>query len=255
MTNVTDHPLLVFVLSFFVLSLSAWIGKSFSKRQRILEAEVREDFGVILAATLTLLALIIGFTFSMALNRYDQRKNYEEAEANAIGTEYVRADLLPAADAAKVRALLLNYLDQRVLFYTTRDEQQLRQINAQTAKLQAELWSTVQAPAVAQPTPVIALAVAGMNDVLNSQGYTQAAWWNRIPIAAWGLMVAIAICSNVLVGFGARNPKAESILLLVLPLVVSIAFFLIADIDSPRGGLIRVIPQNLLSLSQSLHAQ
>jgi hypothetical protein len=255
MTNVTDYPLLVFVLSFFGLSLSAWIGKSFSKRQGTLEGGMREDFGVIQAATLTLLGLIIGFTFSMALGRYDQRKNYEEAEANAIGTEYLRADLLPASDAVKVRALLLNYLDQRVLFYGTRDEQKLRQINAQAAKLQTELWSAARTPAVAQPEPVVALAVAGMNDVLNSQGYTQAAWWNRIPNSAWSLMVAIAICSNVLVGFGAKNDKAHSILLLVLPLIISIAFLLIADIDSPRGGLIRVIPQNLLNLSQSLHAQ
>jgi len=255
MINVMDHPLLVFVFSFFLLSFSAWLGKSLSKRQRILEGAAREDFGVVQAATLTLLALIIGFTFSMALNRYDQRKIYEEEEANAIGTEYLRAELLPAANAAKVRTLLQNYLDQRVLFYSTRDVQQLRQIDAQTAKLQAELWSAVRTPAVAQPEPVIALAVSGMNDVLNSQGYTQAAWWNRIPTAGWALMVAIAICSNVLVGFGARNDTPKSILLLVLPLVVSIAFLLIADIDSPRWGLIRVIPQNLLSLSQSLHAQ
>jgi hypothetical protein len=68
--------------------------------------------------------------------------------------------------------------------YTTRDEQQLRQINANTAQLQSELWSAVQAPAAAQPTPVVALAILGMNHVLNSQGYTQAAWWNRIPLAA-----------------------------------------------------------------------
>jgi len=88
----------------------------------------------------------------------------------------VRADLLPAADAAKVRALLRNYLDQRVLFYMTRDEQQIRQINARTAQLQTELWSAVLVPAAAQPTPMVALAVSGMNDVLNSQGYTQAAY-------------------------------------------------------------------------------
>ena len=93
-----------------------------------------------------------------------------------------------------------------------------------------------------------------MNDVLNSQGYTQAAWWNRIPIAAWGLMVAIAICCNLLIGYGARRPKGQGTLFLVLPLVVSISFFLIADIDSPRGGVIRVSPQNLESLSQSLQA-
>ena len=223
-------------------------------RLRKLGEDIREDFGVILAASLTLLGLIIGFSFSMAVSRYDQRKNYEEAEANAIGTEYVRADLLPAADAAKVRALLRNYLDQRVLFYTTRDEQQIRKINARTAQLQAELWSAVTVPAAAQPEPVIALAVSGMNDVLNSQGYTQAAWWNRIPVAAWALMAAIAVCCNLLVGYGARNAKAEGVLLLVLPFVVSISFFLIADIDSPRGGVIRVNPQNLISLVESLRA-
>jgi hypothetical protein len=185
----------------------------------------------------------------MALNRYDQRKNYEEEEANAIGTEYTRASLLPATDAAKVRALLLAYLDQRIAFYETRDGQELSQINAQTAKLQAELWSAVQVPAVAQPNPVVALAVEGMNDVLNSQGYTQAAWWNRIPVAAWGLMAAIAICSNALVGLGARNAKREFTLLLILPLVVAIAFFLIADIYSPRHGLILIEAPKLRSIS------
>src|SRR6266487_5884796 len=106
MINITDYPLLVFVSSFLTLWLSAKIGVSVLRTRRSLEEETREDFGVILAATLTLLGLIIGFSFSMAINRYDQRKNYEEAEANAIGTEYIRADLLPSADAAKVRALL-----------------------------------------------------------------------------------------------------------------------------------------------------
>src|SRR5258708_11266053 len=115
MSNVTDYPVLVFALSFFTLWLSAQIGASVLRRRQSLGEGVREDFGVILAATLTLLGLIIGFSFSMAVNRYDQRKNLEEAEANAIGTEYVRADLLPPADAARVRALLRSYVDQRVL--------------------------------------------------------------------------------------------------------------------------------------------
>ena len=252
MNDVTEYPPLVFVVSFFVLWLSTWIGTRV--RRRNLEQDVREDFGVILAATLTLLGLIIGFSFSMATSRYDQRKNLEEAEANAIGTEYVRADLLPPADAVKVRALIKSYLDQRVLFYTTRDERSLRQIDARTAQLQSELWSAVLAPAVATPTPIVALTVSGMNDVLNSQGYTQAAWWNRIPVAAWGLMAAIAIFSNLLLGYGTRNARAERGLHVVLPLVVSVSFFLIADIDSPRRGVILVNPQNLVSLVESLRA-
>jgi hypothetical protein len=250
--SLTHDPLLLFAVSFLALTLSAWIGVWLARGRQAVEDEEREEFGVVQSATLTLLGLIVGFTFSMALGRYDQRKNYEEEEANAIGTEYLRADFLPAAEATKVRALLLDYLDQRILFYESRDPQQLSSIDTQTAKLQARLWSTVQAAAVAQSTPVIALVVSGMNDVLNSQGYTQAAWWNRIPSSAWSLMAAIAICSIALVGYGTKSAKAASRFILILPLVVSIAFFLIADIDSPRHGLIHVKPQNLVSLAESL---
>ena len=206
---------------------------------------------MIAGAALTLLALLIGFTFSMATARYDQRKNYEEAEANAIGTEYVRIGLMPTADAARTRKLLKSYLDQRVLFYTTRDADALDRINVATSQLQNNLWSAVQGFGAAQPTAVSALILAGMNDVLNSQGYTQAAWWNRIPIEAWGLLVAVAVFCNVLFGFNAHL-DARKLLLFGLPLVVSVAFFLLADLDSPRHGAIRVSPQNLVSLSGSL---
>ena len=140
----TQYPLLVFAISFIALWLSSRVGWWFRKWQGTLDEELREDFGFILAATLTLLGLIIGFSFSMATTRYDQRKNYEEAEANAIGTEYVRADLLPAADAGRVRGLLRSYLDERILFYTAGDGQGLQQINARTAQLQSELWTAVR---------------------------------------------------------------------------------------------------------------
>ena len=241
------------MLALVVLWFSDELGVFVAQRLRPLKDEEREDFRVVQAAILTLLGLLIGFTFSMAVSRYDQRKNYEEAEANAIGTEYVRADLLPDADAAKVRDLLRNYLDQRILFYTTRDERRLERINASTTQLQTDLWFTVRARAAVSPTPVVTLAVSGMNDVLNSQGYTQFAWWNRIPVAAWVLLATIAICCNLLIGYGAH--RVSRLLSVLLPLAVSISFLLIADIDSPRRGLIRVHPQNLISLSQSLHAR
>lgn len=250
MQTLMDYPRIVFALSLIVLWIAANLGAVVARRFRPLKEEERDNFSVVQASILTMLGLLIGFSFSMAVSRYDQRKSYEEAEANAIGTEYVRADLLPAPDAARVRDLLRSYLNQRILFYEVRDEVQLERINAATAQLENDLWSTVRVRATAQPTPLVALAVSGMNDVLNSQGYTQFAWWNRIPVPAWGLMIAIAIFCNVLIGYGTRTSRY---LLLVLPLAVAIAFFLIADIDSPRRGLIRVEPQNLMSLAQSLH--
>ncbi len=253
MTLITHHPVVLFFVSFLGLWAAAWFGAKLKQRWRIDEAE-RQDFSVILAATLTLLGLLIGFSFSMAITRYDQRKIYEEAEANAIGTEYVRADLLPADSAAKVRTLLKRYTELRLRYYTA-DEAEIPRIDADTVKLQGELWNAVlppPSPPAPPATPVTALVVSGMNDVLNSQGYTQAAWWNRIPLSAALLMVIVALSCNMLLGFGLRSVTPRSRMLVILPLVVAIAFMLIDDIDTPRHGLIRVVPQNLMSLLASL---
>jgi hypothetical protein len=249
-TRLLDYPLAVFVLALVAQWGAAYVGDFFRTRQRTTDAADPLDLTTVLTAALTLLALIIGFSFSMAVSRYEQRKNYEEAEANAIGTAYVRADLLPPATAARVRELLGIYTEQRVLFYEVSDQSRLSQIDAETTKLQGELWSAVVPPAEMQPTPVMALIVSGMNDVLNSQSYTQAAWWNRIPAAAWELLGVVAIFCNALLGYSER--RTSNLLLIVMPVIVSVSFVLIADIDSPRRGHIRVMPQNLIALSQSI---
>jgi hypothetical protein len=253
MLNTLDYPVAVLAFSLPTLWIAGWIGGSLRKKHGKLDENIHADFVFFLSSTLTLLGLIIGFTFSMAVNRYDQRKGYEEQEANAIGTEYARADLLPTADAVKVRSLLSSYLDQRILLYTSRDERQLRQINAQTTRLQDEMWSIVAKAAAAQPTPVASLILAGMNDVLNSEGYSQAARRNRIPLSAWTLLITLSIFCNLMMGYGAH--RRDAFLFLVLPVALSISLFLIADIDSPSRGLIRVQPENLGSVVESLHSQ
>ncbi len=153
--------------------------------------------------------------------------------------------------ATKVRALLKQYLAKRIEFYQAGSWVGLAEFDSKSAQLQNQMWSAVADAVKAQPTAVAALAVSGMNDVLNRQGYTQASWWNRIPVAAWGVIVAIAVCCNLLMGFAARDVKARR-LFMVLPVVLAIAFLLLSDLDSPRGGIIRVAPQNLLALSDSL---
>lgn len=250
MISLTHYPLVLFAISLVVL----WASEKMGARMAPREDEIREDFTVVLTAALTMLGLIVGFTFSMAVGRYDQRKLYEEDEANAIGTEYVRADLLPAADGENVRRLLRSYLAQRILFYQTRDEQALSRINASTAQLQKQLWAAVTRPSLSQQTPLTALAVSGMNDVLNAQGYTQAEWLNRVPVEAWVLLGAIAICATFLVGHSRRRGPSMGKLFGILPALVSVAFLLIADIDSPRRGLIHVRPENLTSLAVSLRS-
>ena len=247
-----DSPITIFAISFVMQLLASYAGDLFRKNVRPLKQQEREDFDIIRTAGLTLLFLIIGFSFAMAVSRYDQRKNYEKAEANAIGTEYARVDFLPPDNASSLRELLKKYVQERIEFYNASDKRQVQRIDDETAKLQVELWSTVVGTVMTQQTPITALVVSGMNDVLNAQGYTQAAWWNRIPIAAWALMGLIAISCNFLFGYGERRTGA---VVLVLPLIVSISLFFIADIDHPRAGVIRVPPDNLIALLQTVSSK
>ncbi len=191
----------------------------------------------------------------MAINRHDQREIFEEGEANAIGTEFLRADLLPPKAAAATKDLLLQYTDQRILFYSRQSPEKIEEIRNKTDQLQNALWNEILPTVRTQHTASIALVAAGMNDVLNSQGYVQAAWWNRIPLTAWALMAAIAICANLLVGFGARNFEKNIGLFMIFPFVIAVSFFLIADIDSPRGGVIRIEARNLVALKNNLSQQ
>jgi hypothetical protein len=191
----------------------------------------------------------------MAIDRHDQREVLEEGEANAIGTEYLRADLLPPKAAAATKELLILYIDQRILFYTKQSPEKIQEIRSKTDQLQLALWNEILPTVRAESTATNALIASGMNDVINSQGYVQAAWWNRIPYTAWALMAAIAICANLLVGFGARNFEKNLGLFMIFPFVISVSFFLIADIDSPRGGVIRIESRNLVALKESLTQQ
>jgi hypothetical protein len=250
-----DRPLLLAVFALIVMWLAGIVGARLRRRWDTVGDNFRQELTVILTASLTMLGLLVGFAFSMAASRYDLRKNYEEAEANAIGTEYLRLGLLTTAETQRARSLLRHYLDQRIRFYTARGSNELDRLNNDTAHLQNELWQSVQTPAEQRQTYITGLVAAGMNDVINMQGWVQAVWWNRIPASAWLLMLAIGVCSNVLFGYSTLEPETRLKRFAILPLILGIAFFLIADIETPRHGLINVVPENLIALSNSLALQ
>lgn len=253
MEFMVNHPRLLCLFCLIGMWLMALLGAWIRAQFHVPEKEDKDNLTLVVSATLTLLGLIIGFTFSLATARYDQRRLYEEEEANAIGTEYVRSELFPAADSAHIQHLLDQYLERRITFYTTGYGTPLYTVDQMTARLQNELWAAIKPQAAAAPNPVTALVVSGMNDTLNSQGYTQFAWWNRIPTSAWWMLIGIAFFANLLVGYATKRSRSGTLLLSVLPVIASVSFFLIADIDSPRGGVIRIPPKDLISLAQSRH--
>src|SRR5262249_8295123 len=121
MRYLLDHPITLLLALLVIFGLATRLGAAMRNWLGPVDETKRGDFDIVLGATLTLLSLIVGFSFAMAASRYDQRKNLEEEEANAIGTAYARADLLPSADAVKVKVLLRDYANLRIRFYTVTD--------------------------------------------------------------------------------------------------------------------------------------
>jgi hypothetical protein len=157
-----DHPFVLLLVLLVVFAAATRLGAALRVSIGPLDESRRGDFDIVLGATLTLLSLIVGFSFSMAASRYDQRKNLEADEANAIGTAYTRASLLPAADSARVQGLLREYANLRIRFYTVTDYAQRRDLFASTNRMQERLWQAVSAAALANPNALTALAAASM---------------------------------------------------------------------------------------------
>jgi hypothetical protein len=245
-----DHPLL-----FFVTTLALFIGCTTAgalariRGHKLTEAE-RAEFDLVRNAMFTLLGLIIGFAIAMAVSRYDLRKSLEESEANAIGTEYLRLDLMPADAAAAARAQLRTYVDERIAFYGLSAPDTVAKNAADTAVTMNALWNAIAPATRASQTAVTALVAAGMNDVLNSYGYTVAAWRNRLPVEVWLLIIVVGAGCNFLIGFGAE--RLSSTTHSILPITASLAILLIADVEGPHNGFVRVHPVNLIDAAASM---
>jgi len=253
MGKLADYEYLTFAVTLAVLWLAVETGAWIARRVEPGRKFERGYLGQVSGASITILALIIGFSFSAALDRYNQRKSYEQEEASAISSEYALAGLLPQADAEQMRALLVRYIELRIAFFETDDRMERASIRAERLKLESELWPIVERNAGTNPTPIMAQVVADLNTVTSRSGYSQAASLDRIPDGTWTLMAMLAVICCALMGYDTpgRQPIA---LRVVLPLIVAMAFFMISSLDAQRRGVIRVHPENLLRLQADLKA-
>ena len=245
-----DHPVVFFVTTLTLLIASARVGVAASAHGRTLASADRVEFDLVRNAMFTLLGLMVGFARSMAVSRYDLRKSLEEAEANAIGTEYLRLDLMPPETTTAVRALLRTYVDERIAFYRDHDPKKQENSDAATIGTMKALWAAIAREVNARQKPTDALVASGMNDILNSEGYTLAAWRNRLPIEVWMLLILIAAACNFLIGFGAKrlSPATD----VILPVTAALAFLLIADVEGPRNGFVQVEPVDLEDVATAM---
>ena len=223
-------------------------------RRRRSEQEDRPPVGEMVAATLALLAFMLAFTFGLAASRFDVRRGLVIDEANAIGTTYLRAGLLPEPHRSDVRSLLREYVDVRL---EAVQPGKLSQSIGRSEELHARLWA--HAAAVGEKNPgsiVVGLFIASLNDVIDLHAKRLALGVrNRIPGTIWAALYFVAIIGTSVMGYHAGLAgSGRSLALLALVLAFSAVVTLIADLDRPQEGLLQVSQQTMIELQKTLAA-
>ena len=223
-------------------------------RSTFAEPEKESAAGTIVGATLGLLAFLLAFTFGMASSRYDERRQVFLSEVTAIGTAYLRADLLPEPYRGETRGLLREYVDlRREELPPENTAQALRRSEA----LQGRLWSRAAAAGKASPGSIVAgLYIQSLNEVIDLHTKRMVLRLrSRVPGVIWIVLYAITILSMTAAGYHAGLSSAGRPLAIpVLALVFAAVMYLIADLDRPREGMIRVDQQAMVELRNSMEA-
>jgi hypothetical protein len=207
--------------------------------------------GTIVAASLGLLAFLLAFTFGMAASRFDTRQTLVLDEANAIGTTYLRAALLPEPHRTEIRKLLRDYVDLRL---EAAQRGMVGPALARSEKLQGRLWAQAVIVGEKNPTPVTGLFIQSLNEVIDLHAKrVEMGMRNRVPLTIWGALYLTAILALAEVGYHAGlSSTTRTPATLTLVVMFSGVLWLIAELDRPQEGLLRASQQAMIDLQKSL---
>lgn len=236
-------PLWAVALGLFaILGGATFFSQRAGGRRRAAYAEsARGQITAIQGALLGMLALLLGFTFSMAVARFDARRLHQIHEVNAIGTAWLRSQLLPQAARQRCTALFRSYVDNRLSFFEAKDDMdQLRAAQVGTAELHAGLWEEARkASAQEPPSPPVAVSfMQSVNELIDAHASRLEAMRNHVPEPILVLLAAIAASALGMSGFSAgladlRHPAAP----LLAALLTSLLIVTIMDLDRPCGAI------------------
>jgi hypothetical protein len=207
--------------------------------------------GMLVGSILALLAFLLAVTMGMASDRFDARRSLVLAEANAIGTAYLRAGYLPEPASSQARELLREYVPLRIVVTDTNDIQaDVDQSNAILAKL----WTITEGVAKNNGSDVVALYVESVNETIDiNESRITAGIYARVPETVLLLLVGGAALSLAMVGYSAGLTERRSLLTaVVLVLALGAVIMIVIDLDRPREGFIQVSQQPLLDLQRQI---
>ena len=244
---------LLFVATVFIICLAVEAGYRLGKyRREHCRWRRIAPVGAMVAAMLGLLAFLLAFIFGLAASRFEDRRHVVLDDANAIGTTYLRAGLLPEPQRTEIRRLLRRYVDVRLEGV---QPQLQAQALVESAELQNQIWSQATAVAAQDPRSVITgVFIQSLNEMIDLHStLVMIGLRSRIPAVIWVVLYFVAMLTMATMGYqeglvGTRRSLAS----LAVVITFSVVIFLIVDLDRPMEGLLRVSQQTMLDLQRSM---
>ncbi len=249
----------LFAISLFLgMLLFLEIGRRFGAYRITKDPEgARVGIGAVEGAVYGLLSLLLAFTFSGATSRFDARRNLIVEETNAIGTAYLRLDLLPADAQPALRENFRQYVDARLAVYRKLPDIEAAKAElARSTKLQGEIWTqAVSAVRRVESAAATTLVLSSLNEMIDITTTRTVAAITHPPLAIFAMLFVLALAGSLLAGYGMAAGKGRNwVFVLGFAAVVAVAVFVTIDIEFPRFGLIRIdsVDRILVELRESM---
>jgi hypothetical protein len=218
------------------------VGRRYGVRRRSQDSEGgRAGAGIVDGAVFALMGLLVAFTFSGAAARFDEHRKLIVDEANAIGTAYLRLDLLPPAAQAELRASFRRYLDARLAVYrASPDIAASRAALVRAAELQREIWANAVAASTGSQ-PATMLLLPALNEMFDITTTRAAADETHAPRVIFVLLFIVTLVSALLAGYAMAAAKAPNWShMATFAFTLAAAVYVILDLEYPRFGLIKI---------------
>jgi hypothetical protein len=227
-------------LATFLALVVAYVLGSWLRRLRRPVAAADEEAnydGYIVSGVVGLLALLLGFTFGLAVDRFDARRGMVIAESNAIGTTYLRAQTFAEPHRSELSRLLTRYVDVRLAVSQSTDVKEIVRLLADSNALQASLWTETIAAIAPQRDDVASSFMESMNETIDDAAARKAARMARVPQRVFAVLFIYMLMTSGVMGYVIAERRRGAVLTLLALLTLS--YLLIVDIDSPNRGGVR----------------
>ena len=232
-------PVIILPALVALVFLANEIGFQIGRRGPERDEEFKKQLGFIRGATLALFSFLVGFSFSGAGSRYIDRQDMIVKEANAIGTAWLRAMVLPEPQRSGLQTVLRDYAANRVALIEANDKADISRLMAEAGRDHVKMWD-IALKAVAGEPQLMRIVLPPLNDVIDLHTSHLSAAQRHIPTAILAVLIACGGLAFVLVGYGAGlTNRRFPILNSIYGVIAAAALWMTIDLDHPRHGLIR----------------